>query len=70
MQYAEKMYNSQEGAEDGTKEVEGSDDDIEAAVRKEVQDIKEPKMKKLFTTVRIDVQCRQTPPSCLAPCPC
>lgn len=53
------MYGDQEEP-DEEGYVEGSDDqDIESAIRKEVQDIKRPKTRKAFTAVRINVQCRQ-----------
>ena len=56
------MYGQEEpdeGYEGGTDNNDDDHEDIEITIRKEVQDIKRPKTTKLFTAVKIDVQCRQ-----------
>ncbi|KAI9784418.1 MAG: hypothetical protein M1816_000842 [Peltula sp. TS41687] len=62
-EYVEKMYPAEppppdEGHGEGSDEDGDGHEDIEAAIRKEVQDIKRPKgTRKLIQAVKIDVQC-------------
>jgi len=57
LQYATKLYGNTEAAEDGDSDVEGGD--IEAAIKKEVNDIRKPTEIPLFQSVKLDTQCRK-----------
>lgn len=71
MQYASKLYGQDQIA--GTAENDSSDaeeGDIEAEIRKEIDDIRKPTVAPLFTSVKLDTQCckinDQPPPWALA----
>lgn len=55
---AEKLYGESSDDEGGLPSDGAGDEDIESTIQREVQDMKRPKRSKLFTAVRIDVQCR------------
>jgi hypothetical protein len=53
IQYAAKMY----GLEDVDADEESDGEDIEASINKELADIRTPKTKPLFRSVKLDTQC-------------
>jgi hypothetical protein len=67
VQYAAKMY----GLEDMDAGEESDGEDIEASINKELADIRTPKTKPLFRSVKLDTQCCKPPcvlKSCETPC--
>jgi tRNA acetyltransferase TAN1 len=57
--YATKLYGDQTA--NGSEEEGDSDvgSDIEAEIKKELADIRKPAVKPLFTSVKLDTQCRK-----------
>jgi tRNA acetyltransferase TAN1 len=58
VQYASKLYGEElnsGAAEDDDSDAEGGD--IEAEIKKEVDDIRKPAVAPLFTSVKLDTQC-------------
>lgn len=58
MQYASQLYGQDQSA--GAAENDSSDaeeGDIEAEIRKEIDDIRKPSSAPLFTSVKLDTQC-------------
>jgi tRNA acetyltransferase TAN1 len=58
LQYAAKLYGQDQIA--GTAENNDSDEDegdIEAEIRKEIDDIRKPAVAPLFMSVKLDTQC-------------
>jgi hypothetical protein len=49
------------GLEDVDAGEESGSEDIEAAISKELADIRAPKTKPLFRSVKLDTQCRKPP---------
>lgn len=59
-QYAERLYEdavSDAQAVDEDDEEEAGDIDVESEINDEVQGMRKPQGKPLFTNVRVDVQC-------------
>lgn len=58
-QYASKLYGT--SGNDGTDEdsVSGEATDIEADIKREVEDMRKPDLEPLFTPITIDTECRK-----------
>ncbi|KAI9870648.1 MAG: hypothetical protein M1830_004006, partial [Pleopsidium flavum] len=57
-EYAEKLYGSQGNAGNPAQDSEEEDlGDIEAEIKKEVEDIRKPSKEALFQSKKVDVQC-------------
>lgn len=58
MQYAERLYVSENGISDAAKDA--SDDDVGAEIGKELQALKKPQTESLFSSIKLDTPCRQS----------